>query len=65
MSEVYNINTYFGFSYLYEAARYAVFRSNALNEFPNFKFELFKTDCGIFLYDPSWYKACLSTIINN
>ncbi|OMJ69646.1 hypothetical protein SteCoe_32578 [Stentor coeruleus] len=64
-SEIYNSNYYYAFSYLYEAARYAVYRSNAMNEFPNFRFELFNTDCGIFAYDPSWYDACFLPLINN
>ncbi|OMJ70013.1 hypothetical protein SteCoe_32123 [Stentor coeruleus] len=64
-SEIYNLNSYYAFSYLYEAARYAVYRSNAMNEFPNFRFELYNTDCGIFLYDPTWYEMCFSSLIKN
>lgn len=64
-SEIYNSNYYYAYSYLYEAARYAVYRSNAMNEFPNFRFELVSTDCGIFLYDPVWYEMCFSSLIKN
>lgn len=65
ISEIYHMGTYYDFSYLYEAARYAVYRSNMLVEFPNFRFELFNTDCGIFAYDPTWYKMCLAPVIKN
>ena len=60
--EIYDLYTIEIMSYFYEGASYAVMRSNAYNEIPNFKFELFPTDCGIYFYDPTFYELYYSPI---
>ena len=60
--EIYDLQIYYLFAYFYQGARYAVMRSNALNEIPGFQFTLFPTDCGNFLYDPYWFNQCYSPI---
>ena len=51
--EIYNLYTYVLFAYFLQGARYAVMRSNSYNDIPNFKLQLFPTNCGEFLYDPT------------
>ena len=53
------------FAYWYQGARYAVSRSNLLQEFENFDLELFPTNCGNVLYDENWYKMCLGSVLND
>ena len=52
-------------AYFYEGALYAVARSNAQNEIPNFYIDLFPTDCGITWYDPHWFAECFANYTGN
>lgn len=63
--EIYNMYTIEYFAYWYLGALYAVQRSNLMNEIPEFKIELYPTDCGIFLYEENWYNNCLNQARNN
>ena len=63
--EIYDLYTYEGFAYIYEGANYAIMRSNAYNDIPNFYLQAFPTDCGISLYDPYYYDTCYSPIKND
>ena len=63
--EIYDLYTYEGFAYIYEGANYAITRSNAYNDIPNFYLQAFPTDCGISLYDPYYYDTCYSRIKND
>ena len=60
--EIYNLYTFGQFAYFYEGANYAIMRSNAYNDIPNFYLQAFPTDCGINLYDPYYYGTCYSSI---
>lgn len=62
-TEVYNLESYYLFSYFYNGAIYAVMRSNSLNEIPRFEITLYPTDCGTFFYDEAWYDNCFKTIV--
>ena len=62
-SELYHQGFNPAFAYFYEGARYAVSRSNKLNDFKNFEFSLFPTDCGNMVYDDSWYDSCFSELL--
>ena len=53
------------FAYWYQGAQFAVSRSNFMQEFENFEFELFPTDCGNLIYDEEWFKTCLSSVVNS
>ncbi|OMJ81106.1 hypothetical protein SteCoe_18519 [Stentor coeruleus] len=64
-NDPYNTFSYQGFAYMYLGANYAVFRSNFYNEIPNFYIELFPTDCGMFWYEPLWYKNCYEPILDS
>ena len=63
-SEAYNLRYIPTFAYLYQGARYAVSRSNLFQEFENFEFDLFPTDCGNVIYDETWFKMCLEQVVN-
>ena len=56
--------TYEYLAYLYQGANYAVYRSNLLNEIPNFELVLSPNDCGMFWYEPYWYQSCFSPLVD-
>ena len=60
--EIYDFYTFGIFAYFYEGANYAIMRSNAYNDIPNFYLQAFPTDCGINFYDPYYYDMCYSAI---
>ena len=64
-SEIYNQGYIPTYAYFYQGARYAVARSNSLQEFDNFELDLFPTNCGNLFYDEAWYKMCLGSALNN
>ncbi|OMJ86676.1 hypothetical protein SteCoe_11760 [Stentor coeruleus] len=48
----------------YIGAVYAVYRSNILNEIPNFSIELFPTNCGNMYFDINLSKECFRPILD-
>ena len=63
-SEIYNQGYVPTFAYWYQGANYALQLSNMQQEIEGFEFEFFPTNCGNYLYDPTWYSICFSQIAN-
>ena len=61
-SEIYNQGNVPYFAYRYQGANYALQLSNMKEEIKGFEFEFFPTNCGNFMYDPTWYNICFSQI---
>ena len=64
-SEIYNQGYVPTFAYWYQGAQYALQLSNVQEEIEGFEFEFFPTNCGNFMYDPTWYTTCFSQIADN
>ena len=63
--EIYKKSKNPSFAYFYQGARYAVARSNLLNDIPRFSLKLFPTNCGIYLFNSTFYNNYYSPIIHD
>ena len=61
-SEPYLNTSDYSYASIYKGAEYAVYRSNMLNEIPNFHIELKSTDCGNSYPETKWYLECFDRI---
>ena len=59
-SEIYNQGYIPNFAFWYQGANYALQLSNMQEEIEGFEFEFFPTNCGNYMYDPTWYNICFS-----
>jgi hypothetical protein len=62
-NEIYNWYSTTIFSYIFNAATYAVSKVNSLNLIPGFKIVLRQTNTGLFSYDSYWYIQKLSEVL--
>ena len=61
-NEAFNITTYQIIPYLHQGSALAAKHVNEKNQIPGFNVKLLSTDCGLLIYDPSWYQACFGKL---
>ncbi|OMJ84245.1 hypothetical protein SteCoe_14666 [Stentor coeruleus] len=61
-NEIYNLYTAPQIADTYKGAEYAISQINEKKLIPGFYIETFPTDCGVFEYEPNWYKECFKSI---
>lgn len=63
-NEAFNLTKYPIIPLLYQGSVLAVKHINEKNQIPGFEVNLLSTDCGLLIYDPTWYQACYGKVAN-